>query len=262
MASEISRIFTQIIESAPPGELEEVYNYLVAILPDKRDVIEKCVIRLAETHGIVLPGEGIACNENKDASGKFWDYKQKKKYNASYSTAQMFDVEPSTPVAKYPTFYSELVKEVDSYSKSHFPSDAVFEVIPHSSTKVNVILISEKLNKSNFYTGRWKAAYTFEEAQKARGNIVIDVHYYEEGNVRFKFDEAVEKECDFSPAAIVRFIQRAEDEVQLRVVNQFTVLNQNYFKNLRRLLPVTKSRINWGAAIGNYKLGTDVISEQ
>lgn len=263
MSTEINKILTELTSSAPAGELEEVFNDLVTILPDQQATIRKSVARLAETQGIVVPGEGIAAQENKDeSSGKFWDFKKKQKYNASFVDSKLLDREAAAPDVTYPSMYNELVENLKQYGDSQFPSQFEFNVIPHSSTKLTVLLIGQKLNKSNFYTGRWKSVYTFDKHEQAHGDITIDIHYYEEGNVRFKFDESVQKECEFSPSAIVGFIKSVENAALMKVISQFTALNQNHFKNLRRLLPVTKSRINWGNAIGNYKLGTDVINEQ
>ncbi|GMF78612.1 unnamed protein product [[Candida] boidinii] len=53
-------------------------------------------------------------------------------------------------------------------------------------------------------------------------------------------------------------IKEIEDEFEFSVVNKFTRLNEDLFKNLRRQLPINRSRVQWGKAIGNYKLGQDV----
>ena len=60
---------------------------------------------------------------------------------------------------------------------------------------------------------------------------------------------------------IVNFINEQENATMVKIIEQFNNLNQKSFKNLRRLLPVTRSKINWGSAIGNYRLGSDVINK-
>lgn len=263
MPLEIGRALADLTESAPAGELKEIYNDLVTMLPDQQVIIREYVAHLAETQGIVIPGEGIASQENKnESSGKFWDCKRKKMYNVTFIDSELFDHEEATSKITYPDLYNELVEKIQEYGDSQFPSQFEFNVIPESATKLTVLLIGQKLNKSNFYTGRWRASYKFDESEQAHGDISIDIHYYEEGNVRFQFEESIQKKCKFSASAIVNFIQSVENAALMKVINQFTALNQNHFKTLRRLLPVTKSRINWGNAIGNYKLGTDVIDEQ
>lgn len=262
MSKEIGDILQQLIESAPAGELEEVYNDLMIMFPNQSGVVNKTLTRLAEKQGIVLNGKGIANQENKDSqSGKFWDYENRKTYNTDFEGSKIFDSESSTPQVEYPHFYNNLVKELKFYGEKHFPSQFEYQVIPKVDSLV-ITLIGQKLNKSNFYTGRWTGTYTINSTMKlAKADILLDIHYYEEGNVRFDFKEEIEEDCEFTPSAILSFIERSENAVLIKVVNQFTLLNQKYFKNLRRLLPVTKSKINWGNAIGNYKLGTDVIEQ-
>lgn len=262
MSKEIGDILTLLVESCPPGELEEAYNDLIVMFPAQKALINKIIGRLAEKQGLVLNGRGIAFEANKDeGSGKFWDYKQKKKYNADFKGSRCFDVETGNPDVEFPTFYEELSEQIQSYGEQHFPSQFEYEIVPRS-TSLYISFVGQKLNKSNFYTGRWKGAYTFDQAKKAHGEISLDIHYYEEGNVRLESTETTDDTCEFSASAILKYIEQCENAVLIKVVNQFTTLNQKYFKNLRRLLPVTKSRINWGNAIGNYKLGTDVINEQ
>lgn len=262
MNKEINEILEQLVESAPAGELEEVYNDLMIMFPNQSGVVNKTITRLAEKQGIVLNGKGIANQENKDsASGKFWDFEQRQTFNTDFKGSKIFDAEASDPDVEYPLFYNTLVEELKTYGDKHFPSQFEYQVVPKGSLLL-VTFIGQKLNKSNFYTGRWTGSYTFNANNTTKAEILLDIHYYEEGNVRFDFKEVIEEKCDYSPSAILSFIERSENAVLIKVVNQFTLLNQKYFKNLRRLLPVTKSRINWGNAIGNYKLGTDVINEQ
>lgn len=262
MSKEISEILEQLIETAPAGELEEVYNDLLVMFPNQLGVVNKTLLRLAEKQGIVLNGKGIANQESKDlTSGKFWDFETKQTFNTDFKGTKIFDSEPSIPDVEYPPFYNTLVEVLKLYGNKHFPSQFEYQVIPKKDLLL-VTFIGQKLNKKNFYTGRWTGSYSFSANNTTKAEMLLDIHYYEEGNVRFDFKEVIEENCDYSPTAILSFIERSENAVLIKVVDQFTLLNQKYFKNLRRLLPVTKSRINWGNAIGNYKLGSDVINEQ
>lgn len=110
----------------------------------------------------------------------------------------------------------------------------------------------------------WKSVYSVDGSGKIDGNVKLDIHYYEDGNVRLDFDEATEFASlgEVSASAIVNYINKAENDATLKILEDFTLLNQKYFKNLRRLLPVTKSKINWGKAIGAYRLGSDVVNKK
>ncbi len=100
----------------------------------------------------------------------------------------------------------------------------------------------------NYWTGSWRSKY---DLQTGKGEINIDVHYYEDGNVRLQTLQNVEIDIS-SP---ISSIKQVETKIQLSLNKQFANLNEAVFKQLRRQLPVTRSKINWGKAIGNYKLG-------
>lgn len=89
----------------------------------------------------------------------------------------------------------------------------------------------------------------------------MDIHYYEEGNVRLNFSEEISENVS-NDKNLVKIIENIEHKLSLKVIESFNELNQRTFKNLRRLLPITRSKINWGNAIGNYRLGSDVINKQ
>lgn len=54
---------------------------------------------------------------------------------------------------------------------------------------------------------------------------------------------------------LVAKIAAAEAKYQEEVNHSFVGLNEGPFKALRRQLPVTRSKMNWGKAMGNYRLG-------
>ena len=53
-----------------------------------------------------------------------------------------------------------------------------------------MIIIGQRANHDNFYTGQWKSNYLITE-QGIKGNIDLDIHYFEDGNVRLKFNESI-----------------------------------------------------------------------
>lgn len=87
------------------------------------------------------------------------------------------------------------------------------------------------------------------------GSIEIDVHYFEDGNVRLKTRKEIGVVDAKSPLIVVNRIAQAESKYQEDVNRAFVGLNENEFKALRRQLPVTRSKMNWGKAIGTYRLG-------
>lgn len=263
MSVKLDDIVSLIVQTAPAGELNDVARDLAAIVPgSSTSAINKAVESYIDEHGIVFSGQYLASKYNKDPnSTKFWDYAKKQKFNYDLKTNRAIDFESAEPQVSYPSLYNQLLTDIGRYGDDHYPSEFAFTVVPVSADEVTVVLVGQKINKENFYTGRWKSVYKFANGQGS-GTVQVDIHYYEDGNVRLNFEQAVgEAAVPFTASGIVNFINQAEHKLTLQIIDEFNTLNQNAFKNLRRLLPVTKSKINWGKAIGNYRLGTDVVNQ-
>lgn len=264
MSVRLNDIASQIINSAPLGEINDVARNLSTIIPSSSTAaVNSSVEAYVEENGIVLSGHLIACKYNKDkTSTKYWDYGTKQKYNYDLQSHRAMDLESAEPPLTFPLFYSQLIDEIRTYGNDHYPSEFGFTVVPVSSEEVVVVLIGKKVNPVNFYTGSWKSVYTFNRSGHTEGSVKLDIHYYEEGNVRLYFEEIIKESfSSFDSCSIVDFIHNFENKLTFKVIEEFNTLNQNAFKNLRRLLPVTKSKINWGKAIGTYKLGTDIVNQ-
>ncbi|KAG9602399.1 hypothetical protein KCU97_g2039, partial [Aureobasidium melanogenum] len=103
--------------------------------------------------------------------------------------------------------------------------------------------------------GRWRAHYLFSPSNSSlSGAINIDVHYYEDGNVRLQTSKPVSIS---SASDAVREIAKLEKSYQTEVNQAFTKLNEGAFKGLRRQLPVTRQKVEW-EKISGYRLGQDI----
>ena len=46
-------------------------------------------------------------------------------------------------------------------------------------------IVANKYNPPNYWSGRWRSEYVLDlDKGEARGTVLINVHYYEQGNVR------------------------------------------------------------------------------
>jgi uncharacterized protein (DUF58 family) len=85
------------------------------------------------------------------------------------------------------------------------------------------------------------------------GSIKVDVHYYEDGNVRMSTSKTVEVANASGADAVVREIAKAENKFQEELNRAFVQLAEGSFKGLRRQLPVTRQRVEW-EKIGGYRV--------
>jgi hypothetical protein len=86
----------------------------------------------------------------------------------------------------------------------------------------------------------------------------VDVHYYEDGNVRLLTTKPVMASISSGSAStIVREIAVAEKKHQEELNKGFNNLSEGAFKGLRRQLPITRQKIEWDKIAG-YRLGQDI----
>ncbi len=89
-----------------------------------------------------------------------------------------------------------------------------------------------------------------------KGDIKVDIHYYEDGNVRLLSSKSVSTTISSSleaSSSIVKAIGAAEKKFQEELNASFTNLSEGAFKSLRRQLPVTRQKIEW-EKISSYRV--------
>jgi len=84
----------------------------------------------------------------------------------------------------------------------------------------------------------------------------VDVHYFEDGNVRMLTTKPMSASVSGSSASdIVRQIAQTEKKYQEDLNRAFTNLNEGAFKGLRRQLPVTRQKVEW-EKISGYRVSS------
>jgi F-actin capping protein alpha subunit len=91
-----------------------------------------------------------------------------------------------------------------------------------------------------------------------QGSLKVDVHYYEDGNVRLLTNKPVTASVSSGTGSgIVKEISVAEKKYQEELNRSFTSLSEGAFKGLRRQLPVTRQKVEWDK-VASYRLGQDI----
>ena len=85
----------------------------------------------------------------------------------------------------------------------------------------------------------------------------MDVHYYEDGNVRLLTNKPVDATPSGTGVGIIKEISVTEKKYQEELNRGFVSLSEGAFKGLRRQLPVTRQKIEWERVTG-YRLGQDI----
>lgn len=151
---------------------------------------------------------------------------------------------------------SKLQKMLDSYILDHYEADTTVGKVFDTDNGFAAVITGRKLSPQNYFNGAWIASYEISKSGSVKGQIKVDVHYFEDGNVRLKSSTPV----DVSGGDLLDAIQeiaKAEGAYEIALNRSLVNINENEFKALRRQLPVTRSYMDWGQA-ATYRLGRDL----
>ncbi|QLG72659.1 hypothetical protein HG535_0D03670 [Zygotorulaspora mrakii] len=257
--SQFESIISQIISDTPSGEIKQVYEDLITIAGENSketvlDAIEQYNIK--NLIPIEVDGKSVVLSRYNREGSKFFDPASSISFNVDHLNREGFDIQPfqSTQLNQV---QEDLLKNLQKYAEKNFPGYLTTSIypIPEESNKIVLSIVSMKYNPSNFWNGHWRSEYIFDSNfNKLKGSIDVQVHYYEDGNVSFKSSETFDLD-DITD--VIKTIAVKEKEFEENLDTSFSQLNETQFKSLRRRLPITRSRVNWGKAIGTYRLGKD-----
>ncbi|KAI9637904.1 putative F-actin capping [Dioszegia hungarica] len=125
-------------------------------------------------------------------------------------------------------------------------------------------VVGNRYKTDAFWTGRWRTCWTVDKAAaKVEGKLLVDVHYFEQGNVQLttqhKASFAYPSEVSGQSIAsqIVTTISKVEAAYQMELQDVYGDLGDKVFRSLRRALPVTRQKVDW-EKVGGYSLGSDI----
>ncbi|KAK0628810.1 putative F-actin-capping protein [Bombardia bombarda] len=209
---------------------------------------------------VKLPGASrhvIISSHSSLGGGRYYDVESSSSFAFDHTTQKASAVQSYTLEGEQADLVKSTLKGVSSYVKEHFPN-AAYGVYPiDNDSKIAVIIVANKYSPNNFWNGRWRSLYLFDPSSNAlEGSVKVDVHYYEDGNVRLLTNKPVVN-ASVTGATIAREIALGEKRYQEELNRSFTSLSEGAFKGLRRQLPVTRQKIEWDK-VASYRLGQDI----
>lgn len=177
--------------------------------------------------------------------------------NTADTTKQASNAQSHLLESQHADLIRSLQKSLNTAAPEHFASHTHGVFPSKDGSNVVIVLVANKYSPQNFWNGRWRSAYTVQPSGGAvTGEIKVDVHYYEDGNVRMSTKKSVEfSSTGGSADGIVREIAKAENKFQEELNRAFVTLAEGSFKGLRRQLPVTRQRVEWDK-VGGYRVSS------
>ncbi|TDZ61465.1 F-actin-capping protein subunit alpha [Colletotrichum trifolii] len=262
-----TEIVSSFVEGAPPGELADVIADIKSLTVSEPEVLsslEPAFEKYNEEQFVTvkLPGgsqQVIISSHNSLGDGKYFDVESSTSFTFDHTTQKASNAQSYVLESANSDLIKSTLKNLGPYVKEHFPN-AAYGVYPtENDSKVAAIIVSNKYSPNNFWNGRWRSLYIFDPSSDSlEGSVKVDVHYYEDGNVRLLTSRPTHTSVSGGTGAgIVKEVSTSEKKYQEELNRGFTSLSEGAFKGLRRQLPVTRQKIEWDK-IASYRMGQDL----
>ncbi|KAF2463802.1 F-actin-capping protein-like protein subunit alpha-1 [Lindgomyces ingoldianus] len=255
------------VESTPPGELTDVTKAIKSILGDDsaQSDLAPAFQRYNEEQfaTVKLPGgsgEVLVSSYNSLGNDRYYDVESQSSFAFDHATQKASGVKSYVLESTHSDLVKSLLKSLGIHTSEHYPKSSLGVYPTEDDSQLAIITVANKYSPSNFWNGRWRSSYIYTPSSGSISGIIkVDVHYYEDGNVRLLTNKVVQFSVGANAGAseIVRQIANAEKKYQEDLNKAFGSLSEGAFKALRRQLPITRQKIEW-EKISGYRLGQDI----
>ncbi|KAJ6150630.1 hypothetical protein N7471_001829 [Penicillium samsonianum] len=268
MASTVE-LASSFIEGAPPGELADVVADVQALTSEGEDIIPSLLPAFkryneAQLATVKLPGssqEVIVSGFNVLEDNRYFDPESQTSFEVDHTTQTASAAQSYALESEHADLIKSLLKSFGVHAREHYPNCS-YGVYPiENDSAVAIVLVANRYSPNNFWNGRFRAIYqlpVFSSSSTLTGNIHVDVHYYEDGNVALNTTKPINISIpSVSAESIVSRIAAAERDYQEALNRAFVQTSEGVFKGLRRQLPITRQKVEW-EKVGGYRLGQDI----
>jgi len=278
---DLVNIANKFLLSAPPGEFMEVVTDVRALLPNEsllnatalgtfREYNTDQMVQVQSPnhkHQVLITKHGeVSDGEYLDPRGKqvlLYDHIKQEVTGARPAASGELDgdVEP---------FRGAIDQEAIRYVDEHYAPNGTVTTYGKKeggSYHVVVAVSSSKFNPNNYWNGRWRSVWTasFKPGGQVQlqGQLQVNVHYYEDGNVQLNTSTTRTGNVPGNSNAgelakeVFKAIARLEQAFHASLDTSYNTMGETTFKALRRALPITRSKIEWNK-IRTYKLGQEM----
>ena len=278
------QIAQHFLLSSPPGQFQEILTDVKKLLPDDL-LTEELATGIAHSYNIktckvVTAPSGcktVLCSASEIDATHYTDPTTGAPFGIDHLTlistiagADECTVPSSSPNLEHRRV--QLHEAVQLYLKEAYPSEDSGAAVCIQRSKLVVTMTGERTNLRNFWSGRITSTWTIEssstegqldlsslsltESNKIDvtivGDMKIHAHYFEDGNVQLQSHKQfpsknvsiLHPESDFG-TSIVAHIRACETTLEQGLSDMYVNMNEETFKQMRRLMPVTRNKMEW-----------------
>jgi len=270
------KIASDFIVHSPPGEFNEVFNDVRVLVQNDsllRDGVAKSIAEYNKDQLTPVRLEGqshyaLVTEHNDLGSGRFLDPRAKLSFKFDHLKKEAFDLKACEGEPSTESWRSALEEELSLYVGGHFPHGvcAVYARNQGSTVTITACIEDHQFQPKNFWNGRWRSVWTMilsgGGSVEIRGVLKVQIHYYEDGNVQLVTSKEVKHTLpqqgeEETSKEISQFIETSESDYQTSINENYQTMSETTFKALRRQLPVTRTKIDWGKIVA-YSVGKEL----
>jgi len=274
---EIVEIVTGFLLHSPPGEFMEVVTDVRGLLPNESVINSSAPATFREYNTdqmleVQSPGGNhkvLITKEGELTAGEYLDPKGNQVITFDHIRQEVTGSRPhSGGDGEVEQFRSAFDSAAQAYVAEHYQAGTttVYGKKEGGSFVVTICISSFKFNPGNYWNGRWRSVWTCKFSGGGQvdisGKLRVNVHYYEDGNVQFT-TETLKKlnapggNAQTAAASVVGAIKKAEQDYHAKLEQSYNTLSETTFKALRRMLPITRTKIEW-PKLQVYKMGGEI----
>jgi len=273
---------SQFLLQSPPGEINDVLNDVRMLVGDDES-LEAGVLPALQQYNLEqftvgeVPDAGhtsivSAIAQIPGEEDRFLDPRSKTSFLFDHLSLEASDPQKYEPEDASEPFRSALEASTLEYLSSHFNDGtaSVFATL-NDATRFIIQIVANKYNPVNFWSGRWRSEYIVDlHTRTITGRILVNVHYYEQGNVQLETKHNASIALPASVTAstagasskkVLTLIADQERAYQESLGDTYHEMGEKTFKGLRRALPLTRQKLDWDKVLG-YKLGAELSASK
>jgi len=277
--AEIIQIANSFLLASPPGEFMEVVTDVRGLLSDDSLINDSAPATFREWNTDQMLQVKSPKGDHEVLISKYGEVNDAEYLDPRGNCVIQFDHIRQEVVGSR-AISGELDKSVEDY-RSAFDHAAYEYLQEHyinggvtvyggkkgSATNITICISSSKFNPNNYWNGRWRSVWQCSISSgkiTLEGNLRLQVHYFEDGNVQLvsntnKTGSASGGDAKSAAAATLKQIARIEAEFQEALNQSYVQMGDTTFKALRRMLPITRKKIEWDIRrIQALKMGSSV----
>ncbi|ELT90161.1 hypothetical protein CAPTEDRAFT_163423 [Capitella teleta] len=276
---EKGRIASDFLLHAPPGEFNEVFNDVRILINDDNFLRQHAAAAFAKYNMDQFTPCHLDGNDKptiitehgmvEKGGSQFLDPRTKQCFKYDHLRKEASEPRPMETDNVSEPWRKALETALTSYGSEHYCTGvtAVYGSSADGFITLTACLESHKFSPQNFWNGRWRSQWkvVFPESggtADIEGLFKLQVHYYEDGNVQLVSSKDIKESMKVTNANdlardVLRFITDSENTYQGAISENYTSMSETTFKALRRILPLTRTKVDWNKILG-YSIGSEL----